>query len=124
MELRPDSHNPEHEPISIDLAKQILNIDGVTVGARGQVDDTVASRNARIAVVRAVRDMQRPDVVGDARKDLTAHYGVGHRSHQLGGTSRERCVLGSVEILSARSSDGVQANSKPRKVWTMGVRDC
>ena len=33
VELRPDSHNPEHEPIRIDLAKHILNIDGVGVGA-------------------------------------------------------------------------------------------
>ena len=33
VELRPDSHNPEHEPIRIDLAKHILHIDGVAVGA-------------------------------------------------------------------------------------------
>ena len=33
VELRPDSHNPEHEPIRIDLAKHILHIDGVVVGA-------------------------------------------------------------------------------------------
>ena len=33
VELRPDSHNPEHEPKRIDLAKHILNIDGVAVGA-------------------------------------------------------------------------------------------
>ena len=33
VELRPDSHSPEHEPIAIDLAKQILHIDGVAVGA-------------------------------------------------------------------------------------------
>ena len=33
VELRPDSHNPEHEPIAIDLAKHILHIDGVAVGA-------------------------------------------------------------------------------------------
>ena len=28
-----DSHNPEHQPIMIDLAKHILHIDGVAVGA-------------------------------------------------------------------------------------------
>ena len=33
VELRPDSHNPEDEPIRIDLAKHILHIDGVAVGA-------------------------------------------------------------------------------------------
>ena len=33
VELRPDSHNPRHEPIRIDLAKHILHIDGVAVGA-------------------------------------------------------------------------------------------
>ena len=33
VELRPDSHNAEHQPIKIDLAKYILNIDGVAVGA-------------------------------------------------------------------------------------------
>ena len=33
VELRPDSHNPEHQPIKIDLAKHILHIDGVAVGA-------------------------------------------------------------------------------------------
>ena len=33
VELRPDSHNPKHEPIRIDLAKHILHIDGIAVGA-------------------------------------------------------------------------------------------
>ena len=33
VELRPDSHNPVHKPIEIDLAKHILHIDGVAVGA-------------------------------------------------------------------------------------------
>ena len=33
VELRPDSHNPEHKAIQIDLAKHILHIDGVVVGA-------------------------------------------------------------------------------------------
>ena len=33
VELRPESHNPEHKPIRIDLAKHILHIDGVAVGA-------------------------------------------------------------------------------------------
>ena len=33
IELRPDSHNPVHETIHIDLAKHILHIDGVAVGA-------------------------------------------------------------------------------------------
>ena len=33
VELRPDSHNPEHEPIAIDLAKHVLHIDGFAVGA-------------------------------------------------------------------------------------------
>ena len=32
VELRPDSRNAEHQPIKIDLAKYILNIDGVAVG--------------------------------------------------------------------------------------------
>ena len=33
VELRPDSHNSEHRAIEIDLAKHILHIDGVVVGA-------------------------------------------------------------------------------------------
>ena len=33
VELRPDSHNPEQQTIAIDLAKHILHIDGVAVGA-------------------------------------------------------------------------------------------
>ena len=33
VELCSDSHNPEHEPIAIDLAKHILHIDGVAVRA-------------------------------------------------------------------------------------------
>ena len=33
VELRPESHNPEHKPLEIDLAKHILHIDGVAVGA-------------------------------------------------------------------------------------------
>ena len=33
VELRPESHNPAHEPLEIDLAKHILDIDGVAVGA-------------------------------------------------------------------------------------------
>ena len=33
VERRPDSHNPEHELITIDLAKHILHIDGIAVGA-------------------------------------------------------------------------------------------
>ena len=33
VELRQDNHTPEHQTIKIDLAKDILHIDGVTVGA-------------------------------------------------------------------------------------------
>ena len=33
VELRPDSHNPRHQPIAIDLAKHIRHIDRVAVGA-------------------------------------------------------------------------------------------
>ena len=33
LELRPESRNPEHRTIRIDLAKHILHIDGVAVGA-------------------------------------------------------------------------------------------
>ena len=33
VELRPESHNPNHVPMKIDLAKHILDIDGVAVGA-------------------------------------------------------------------------------------------
>ena len=41
VELRPDSRNPEHKAIKIDLAKHILHIDGVAVGALiGRFDDT------------------------------------------------------------------------------------
>ena len=33
VQLRPDSHNAKQKPIRIDLAKHILDIDGVAVGA-------------------------------------------------------------------------------------------
>ena len=33
VELRPESHNPAHGPIALDLAKHIVDIDGVAVGA-------------------------------------------------------------------------------------------
>ena len=33
VELRPDNHNAEHEPRQINLAKNIVRINGVTVGA-------------------------------------------------------------------------------------------
>ena len=33
VELRPDSHNDEHTTMKIDLAKHILHIDGIVVGA-------------------------------------------------------------------------------------------
>ena len=33
VELRPESSNPEHKPIRIDLAREQLHIDGVAVGA-------------------------------------------------------------------------------------------
>ena len=43
VELQPDSHNPAHETIHIDLAKHILHIDGIAVGALigrlGNTDD-------------------------------------------------------------------------------------
>ena len=43
VELRPDSHNAEHQPIKIDLAKRILHIDGVagahrTLGQRRRLN--------------------------------------------------------------------------------------
>ena len=33
VELRPDSYNPAHEVMKLDLAKHILHIEGVAVGA-------------------------------------------------------------------------------------------
>ena len=33
VELRPESHNPDHKVMKLDLAKHILEIDGVVVGA-------------------------------------------------------------------------------------------
>ena len=33
VERRPDSHNPEHQPIRLDLARHTLHIDGVAGGA-------------------------------------------------------------------------------------------
>ena len=33
VELRPDSHNPEQQPIRLDLARHTLHIDGVAGGA-------------------------------------------------------------------------------------------
>ena len=41
VELRPESHNPAHEVMRLDLAKYILDIDGVAVGALiGQIRDS------------------------------------------------------------------------------------
>ena len=33
VELRPESTNPAHEVLKLDLAKHVLDIDGVVVGA-------------------------------------------------------------------------------------------
>ena len=44
VELRPESHNPAHEVMKLDLAKHILEIDGIAVGALiGRLDDTAAA---------------------------------------------------------------------------------
>ena len=41
VELRPESYNPAHEVMRLDLAKHILDIDGVAVGALiGQIRDS------------------------------------------------------------------------------------
>ena len=41
VELRPESDNPVHEVMRLDLAKHILNVDGVAVGALiGQIRDS------------------------------------------------------------------------------------
>ncbi len=41
VELRPESHNPAHRVMKLDLAKHILDIDGVAVGALiGQIRDS------------------------------------------------------------------------------------
>lgn len=41
VELRPESHNPAHEVTKLDLAKHILDIDGIAVGALiGQIRDS------------------------------------------------------------------------------------
>lgn len=42
VELRPESHNPTHEVMKLDLAKHILDVDGVAVGALiGQIRDSL-----------------------------------------------------------------------------------
>ena len=33
VELRPESHNEEHQPIIVDLSRSDLSIDGIAVGA-------------------------------------------------------------------------------------------
>lgn len=44
VELRPESHNPAHEVMKLDLAKHILEIDGIAVGALiGRLHDTAAA---------------------------------------------------------------------------------
>ena len=41
VELRPESHNPEHKVMELDLAKHLLEIDGVAVGALiGEIRDS------------------------------------------------------------------------------------
>ena len=41
IELRPESHNPEHEVMKLDPARHILEIDGVAVGALiGEIRDS------------------------------------------------------------------------------------
>ena len=47
VELRPESHNPAHEVLRLDLAKHILDIDGIAVGALiGRLHDTAAGVDA------------------------------------------------------------------------------
>ncbi|MYN68489.1 MAG: hypothetical protein F4X11_26315 [Acidobacteria bacterium] len=46
VELRPESYNPEHEVMTLDLPKHILNIDGVGGGAMtGAFQDMVSRGN-------------------------------------------------------------------------------
>ena len=46
VELRPESHNEAHEPMRLDLAKHILQIEGIVVGAliRGLDDSDATTR--------------------------------------------------------------------------------
>ena len=47
VELRPESHNPAHEIMKLDLAKHILDIDGIAVGALiGRLHDAAAGVDA------------------------------------------------------------------------------
>ena len=47
VELRPESHNPEHEVMKLDPAKHILEIDGVAVGALiGEIRDSQSADSA------------------------------------------------------------------------------
>ena len=47
VELRPESHNPAHEVMKLDLAKHILDIDGIAVGALiGRLHDAAAGVDA------------------------------------------------------------------------------
>ena len=49
VELRPESHNPAHEVMKLDLAKHILDIDGIAVGALiGGLHDAAAGVDANV----------------------------------------------------------------------------
>ena len=50
VELHPDSHNPEHQMMHIDLAKHILHIDGIVVGhmrQKSSIEEGQGDRRAR-----------------------------------------------------------------------------
>ena len=48
IELRPESTNPEHKIMKLDLAKHILDIDGIAVGALiGTIQDTTTGLKTR-----------------------------------------------------------------------------
>ena len=47
VELRPESHNKEHKVMKLDLAKHILDVDGVAVGAMvGALQDMSVARSS------------------------------------------------------------------------------
>ena len=64
VELRPESHNPAHQVMKLDLAKHILQIEGVAVGALiGELRD---AREAETQDDRAPKSQRRSRDAGSA----------------------------------------------------------
>ena len=73
VELRPESHNPAHQVMKLDLAKHILQIEGVAVGALiGELRDARDEETQALRALKSGARRARSDSAGAAAVVVTA----------------------------------------------------